>query len=562
MGRLLFAALTVAALAVWALWPEDAGRAGGERRRAAPTGVRRGATKAEANASTSRSPAGAESREAVETDDGETYEVVVRDIDGQPVVGYDVFFVRGERVERVATDRRGVVRFTEPHGRRVNACVAAGGPARTSIGSLGGLVGRKRIEHVVGFEFRLTVRVLLEGRPGLPEGTRLLSLGLADETRDPVTGTLSGRVRLAEPTRVLTTELHAPGYAPGAVALVLRPGQTSYETSVDLREQVELTFRVPVGESKPRLSLRRSSGSVFVASLPLERDGDWLVGQRTVARARHHIDLDGRRRILDLRPGEKRRVVVFAPAVTTVVTGRIVVPEGFDPGLARVRATAPERPDQGSRGERFRLELPDAGPWTVEARHPLLAPHEKFGRVRIVGSANDLALELVRAPLVRFSIAGAPDRLFVEFVSHADGARILGEAVRHGEGSACAAPPPGRYDLRIRGNNGSETILRDLEVGAADIDLEPIVFAKTVRVTVEVPSPAAAFIFDETGRFSFAGGLQPGVFNRNGRPIKSVFSLPRGRYRYALRWKHIELAAGTIAVPPTRHVLTFGDETE
>ena len=436
--------------------------------------------------------------------------------------------------------------------------------------------GDAQVEARVGDEHDLEVHVRVDGEARLPSGIECHvhdALELRSE-EDPARGilrirarpwTLSGAGSLQArgigiessnveftwakdgPT-VVSVDLHRSGTL---VAHVARRAGLEFDVKLE-RKDTEYR-RGWVGDYSPSAGDPRGPRLRYTDLSPGEyRLRDWatgLVSETVVVRAGGNpIDIS-----LDLSTAYE-------------VSGRVVAPEGYEAGWARVETEgqsidvsgiddSEQEPAVGRHVEgedgTFRLLVPGGRPIVLKVTHPELVPDREEGAVTVNGPRDDVVLKLSEGPRATFR-AVPPPGMPLKLESHfLDG--TLGTALLLTPGAAPKAvlrrgfrgePPdfrfsgyvPGSYDLFLDAPPFAPKTLRDVKLGAGKTELGEIAFERGSTVTVRLrssegkPAPSASITAWQNAA--------PAYFRNQGRGPDAfrVRGLAAGHFTIQVTW--------------------------
>jgi len=365
-------------------------------------------------------------------------DVKVLDTEGRPAVGVSVE-VRNQGnnllLPAASTDEVGAVSFEGLWGRRTDVYAE-----RNVIGTVDLEKGDGRIEARLPRWREVTVRLLIDGRPGLPPSYRVWTGG---ETRvlseDPALGIL--RLQFVERTEgpPTTVSVDARGFLLASVPFPGPSAEPSAVLDVDLHRDGALLAHVrPPASGHMRVRAeawdvekgRWRTGTAHQVNderySPNAPDGGFLFGGLASGRYRVRDVNTGRvSEGVEVVAGESPAEVALDLADSARVRGLIELPAGVPPWLAHVlvegegiTAHEPtwlkgsERPDGHyvDKEGRFEVFVGASKPVTLRAAHPYLSPDPKHGTAVIRGETLDVRLKLVEGDEVQIPLAAFEDQ--------------------------------------------------------------------------------------------------------------------------------------------------------
>jgi hypothetical protein len=456
-----------------------------------------------------------------------TIDVFVRGEDGAPVTGLFAWagdgpttFSLGGGLPRAvpvteprALDSEGRARITGIPPQRVQIALALTPDEALArvVARADATAGDAKIDVVLAAEVELTVRVTVDGVPGLPASYALDVSALAGPTvADAAAGTLRVRLRRlsVSPPEVRVT-LTSPNHAP--VSAWATPAAPVHLALVSAGTLVVRTRTPPPGapgssRSPPHLRLEEATDQGWRPHLLYPAHGEPGV-------FRFGPLSPGRYRVVDAATGATTDVAVVVADRTAevaldlsasgVVTGRVEGPDGQPPAGASVRVEGvetlpaaqdvlgggvPVRPDGG-----FSIPVPGDRRVTLTAWHPTLSPLEPGGSVTLVEPREGVVLRLGSGPVTRVRLPG---------VTTAHQIRVLAFAgAPEGAPAHVAVPevddeglvsfgtiPAGRWTLWLDVARHAPVVFRDVDIPASGLDLGTVAPSRgsTLRVRLLV----------------------------------------------------------------------------
>jgi hypothetical protein len=488
-------------------------------------------------------------------------EVRVAEPGGAPVPGIGVQ-ARGENgspwssVVRTDDLGRATIDGLAARALKVNAGVTPTDDWGLEAGDADVTAGDARVDVPFGRVHDVAVRVRVDGEPRLPSGVTWSVEGHVEEVReDADAGVLRFRVRPREADATAgSISIGGRGYLDGHAELPWALGPAPIEVEVDLVRAGVLVSTIAAAEG----------ARLVVAVEALVEAEEWTnrgysLPQYVAAGVHRWEDVPhGTYRLRDVATGLVSEPVEVRGGKTPgslsldltrvyEVSGRVVVPEGYEadgvrlqvlgPGIdfARPGSAAYVRPD-GS----FRVKAPAGRPVTLRVAHATLRPAPDGGSVAVTGPRDNVVLRLVEGPTATLRLA-LPDVAGVE-IEHGGTvalylASVGGEAVSTHDltltpGAArFGGFTPGTYAVWIDFPPFAPRTLDSVALGAGRTDLGPVALEAgssiRVRVVAREGTPAPEVWgratrkgdpeYDRelvtTGGDSLFRGLGPGTFD-------------------------------------------------
>jgi hypothetical protein len=497
--------------------------------------------------------------------------VVLHEPDGAPAPGLTVgIYNQGNNVmANATTDEDGLAKLGMLQGELAEIYVlgASEYERREQIGTVDLRKGDLRIEHTLVGRRRFEIRVLVDGKPILPEGQQVgIGSAMEEVAFDEEQGLVTGLV----PVRADAPKVHAwcsaPGYLRETASIDVREGDEPIRHTFTLRPGADLRVR-EIGKPPDR----------FDVVLEKQESEGWQARDaRTMFPRAARKPADGGWTYTGLEPGTYRMrgdSVVFGPATVTegggeivldysriaAIAGRVEVPEGVPPHeaslLLEVDGIEPEtlnptwgQPRRPGKDGTFRVVIPGDRKARLSVRHGRLAPDPKRGSIETVGGMEGVVLALVPGPSVRFRIpqyfakyAGLFEKYPEWQRPHVEVRLYRDEPVGRPEFTVTALAEdrewkgggfaPGTYTLWLDVPESVPVVRRGVKLeedrDLGDIPMDP---GSTVRIRVLVKEPLAVprihVWANRVGEPRYYRGV-----NSNGEEVVLVPGLQAGRYR-------------------------------
>ncbi len=513
-------------------------------------------------------------------------EVVVRDSTGDPLPGIFVQMNPENTFCPVVGQTSGEGRFRadDLHAGRMEVRLDLLGctppDPRTKAGTLDLLNGPFILEYAADAKVEALLRVHIDGEMRLPARYRLAQEGgrRLVAVEHPETGELVVKLHPEHQHGPVEITLLAEGFLSEKIALRTQPRDGPEIHRVDLQPAAGLrifvvpppdrSFRVLVQElQEDGASWQWNQATKIFEESKAERwsyrteplpAGRYRVGDRTSGLCSEAVEVSG---------GDDQGQVTLDLSRCAWVCGRVIGPPGEGLRFAEVRTFLPEhaqdpgsapllvqRLDDWQSGD-FRVRIPGHRPVLLTAWHPRYLPHQKNGSAEILTGKTGIELELVRAAVASFRVAGVPGARNLSTLSgclfrgsdFSTPAFRLSAVVSDGVASF-AGHPAGRFAVWIDGApQCAPLVIEDVVLTGEDQDLGEWTFPKgsTLRFPVQhragqspsrislmarhlgLPSyQRHAWVADPNKDFRLPG-LGPGRFEvevRAGRERRLVFS--------------------------------------
>lgn len=395
------------------------------------------------------------------------------------------------------------------------------------IGTANLAKGSARIEATLTPRRAGTIRVFLDGVPGVPAG---IASGLSMEAEVTITrqdakaGALEVMMWPLQPDGRMTIPFQAPGWLASA-GVTIPAGTGAFDARLDLARAGSLdvtVVRATEVRSRLRLELfdpakgewtgtRYATQTYGAGQAQLEVDGHWRL--KTIAAGRYRV----RDTVSSTLSDEVTVTAGTEPATLTLdlsrvgyAQGRVIVPEGESTEAVMVHVTP--APPPSSLGEpagircspdgSFRILVPGDREVDITADHPTLAPARLGGVARASTGAKGLEIRLVKGPTCRIRLdreptpartyGGRPGAIQV----HVWKGPMRGEPTSSTEGTVDGASivigrlPPGRVSLFLDPGTEAPLVLENVEIGEGETVLGPVTLSKGSGLVFEViPSP-------------------------------------------------------------------------
>lgn len=450
-----------------------------------------------------------------------TIEAAVRTADGAPARGHRILARdqgNNAMVPAVSVGEDGVAVIRGLYGWLAEVHVLAPGASEwggTRIGSVDLEKGSGKLEFTLPGERRVLLRFDVDGRAALP--TRFHVVGARIVEEDPRAGTATLAV-VAGATGPQRLRVAADGYPPAGFEVA--PGDEPAEASVTLRRGATFVARVLLpSDGRAQVSLQRWTASASrwdpaaggrggPNGMPVDPSGAVRIEGVEAGRLRL---FDGASRVagreIDVEAGATGDAGTFDLSKSGSVRGRVVVPDGatttgaavvveVDGAAAMGPSAAFDRfggSNVGRNGE-FTVRVPGDRPVRLRVSHPTLRPAASGGVVGVVEPREGVELRLERGPVVTLrgrepiKAPGTyePGRILV--FSGEPGATPAATLLPAYEDGALrfAAPPPGRYTLWFDVAPWAPLVLRDVVIGAEDLDLGTLAFPRGSSVRIRL----------------------------------------------------------------------------
>jgi hypothetical protein len=469
--------------------------------------------------------------------------------------------------EGVAADGEGRAVLAGLYGKLADVYVGVAGEYPHQLaGSVDLTKGDGRVEATLATMAAVRLRVLLDGRPGLPAKFQVWGARLVEEFPD--LGELSIALSVAHPGETMRFGVRAPGFLTASTELVPPTDGSVAQAQVELVRGAVLLARVELSDTErasilpqrfdeeskkfeaerkfgfQRMSQPNGPDSSFVYSGLTP--GRWRVVDERSGAASTEAELfpgGGEARVeLDLRsvtwvsgrvevpdPAELARVVVLVGGVDAAPSGR-----SWLPGLAP--------PEGASAGDgSFRVRVPGDRTVTLVPWHPWLVPAADAGTCDVREGRDGVVLRLVEGDEVRLPVshlAASP------LVSSLRIGRYSGDAIGEPlewrnapvvDGGARFAVPHGTWTLWIDAGEGFAPLeLHNVSVDGVTV-LEPAVFERGSAVRVRVP-----VVPDQAAPRIFVSAMKVGApayfrsLNSDGENEVVLAGLGPGRFQLSL----------------------------
>lgn len=460
--------------------------------------------------------------------------VVVLKPDGAPAPGVNVgIFNQGNNpMGKATTDGEGVARLEMLEGQLAELYVLGTSDfdRKEQIGTIDLRKGDLRIEHTLMGRRLFELRVVVDGKPALPEG-RQVGIGAAmDQVAiDAEQGLMTGSVALRPGARKITASCGAPGYLRETAEIDVPAGDEPIRHTFTLRRGPELRVH-EIGKPPER----------FVFELERQEGPYWqpVDSKRVMPRPERRPASDGWT-YAGLYPGTYRiralggttsgPVTLAAggpPADLTLdytkiaaIRGKVEMPEGgaineaylqlegegIETDVFNPNWSQPIRPSY--KDGTFEIFIPGDRKVSLSVRHQRFAPHPERGRFETVTGAEGVVLVLVQGPSVRFRVPQYFAKYAERFEKNPKWQRpsvevrlFRGEPVGKPEYTLFAQAEdrewkasgfvPGTYTLWFDMPESVPVVRKDMEL-AEDIDLGdlPMEPGSTLKIRVQVREP-------------------------------------------------------------------------
>jgi hypothetical protein len=452
-------------------------------------------------------------------------EVRVMTADGTPAEG--VFVVVRDQGNNpiqppAATDSEGVVRFERLHGMLADVSVVASARERFGglrVGSVNLDEGSGSLEITLPVEREITVRVTVDGRPGLPTNYMLWGGTAKVVSEDPVTGHLRLRARPQPGAEGMRVTLRAPGYQAASVDV---PSGSAGIVDLALVAGGSVRSRILVGERKPKIQAERWDagtgrwGPVRLTSSPYgdAPDANGMLDGEGLAPGTYRLrdtSTGATTSPVDVRAGETADLGTLDVSASGYVTGTVTAPPGLDISGVNVVVEGegfgppPQFPGRPSKNVRpdgtFRVLVPGDRDVRLRVVHPTLRPTADQGVIEVREPRDGVTLRLERGPVVRVRAQapmkvpfGGQMRVFA-YEGEPGGKPVFQRtcAVVNG-GLEFGVPRAGTFTLWIDAAPYAPLILRGVELGDDDVDLGQLTFpvGSTIHIKCLLKDGSAA----------------------------------------------------------------------
>lgn len=448
--------------------------------------------------------------------------------DGSPAEGLNVSLRNqgnNPMGSSVVTDAKGEAKIEGLEAQMADAYASASptpwGGRR--IGTANLMKGSARVEATLPMRRRGTIRVFLDGVPGVPSEVAAL-FGMGNDVTITRQDAKAGTIDVLVWPQQMDGQLKIPFQAPGWVASApvdVAAGAGVFEGRLDFKRAGSLDV-VVVRAAEARVSLRLEQLD--------PAKGEWTVPMFTLRSAgpgRSQVDSEGHWRIPTVPPGryrvrdsasssvsdETEVTAAEEPARLTLdlsgvgyAEGRVIVPAGESAAGIQVHVTPapPTSPFGEPAGGRcgpdgaFRILVPGNREVELTADHPVWVPAEAGGVTRATPGAKGLEIRLVKGPTCRIRLdrEPTPDRMIARgpraVPVHVWKGTMRGDPASLSKGTIDGASivigrlAPGRVSLMVDTGSDAPVVFEDVEIGDGETVLGPAALSKGSALVFEV----------------------------------------------------------------------------